>query len=567
LQFFRIIGRELRVAARQKRTWWRRFVTLNLGAAVLVIAYLMNRQWSDSPQIGREVFDSLVVCGFIFSLLTGPLTTTDCLSRERREGTLGLLFLTNLRSRDVVFGKIAVSSFDMVLILIGAMPLVAVPFLMGGLDLVHFALTALTLFNVMFLSLAAGIFFSSFASSGRIALGLTLLFLFFITLGIPMISKEALRVLQLPQNGGPAIVFCMFSPLSAMVAVMDVPSGTTKLWEYWTVMGGLHGLAWLLIVGACWRTAKSWRTGVESLRRAKWKARVARWHARIGNMRWRKRLLDASPMAWLESRRFFEAAFLAALVCAAFGFWIFEHLAGRDVWPDEGIAIGWAVWVHYILCLWIAVQAPRRLADDKQSGALELLLCTPLTPRQIVKGCTRALLARFGTVAAIMILLDAYSLYFCFTQEWPNRSMSIQDMVELCLCGVLVVPLQTYTFIRLGVYQGLAQGNSLRATFKLIAKVGLLPWALYILLILGLLLSERYTGRWFGRHAEAFMFGIWIGLHVLICLGFLLHGNYRLKRHFRALASQTVKPPWWKRLRIKRPSNVAAPRESAACLS
>jgi hypothetical protein len=208
--------------------------------------------------------------------------------------------------------------------------------------------------------------------------------------------------------------------------------------------------------------------------------------------------------------------------------------------------------------LWIAVQAPRRLADDKHSGALELLLCTPLTPRQIVKGCTRALLGRFGTVAAIMMLLDAYSLYFCYTQSWPTSSMSKQDLVELSLCGLLVMPLQTYTFIRLGVYQGLAQGNSLRATFKLIAKVGLLPWALFIIFILGLLLSERYISRWMSRYGEGVIFGIWIGFHVLICLGFLLHGNYRLKRHFRALASQTVRPPWWKRLRIKRQPNVAA---------
>ena len=537
------------MASRETRTWWRRFAVLNLGAGVLVVAYMLNRQWSGSAEIGKELFDTMVVCGFIFSLLAGPLTTTDCLARERREGTLGLLFLTNLRSRDVVFGKIAVSSFDVVLILIGAMPLVAIPFLMGGLDLVHFGLTALTLFNVMFLSLATGTFFSSFASSGRIALGLTLLFLFFSTLGIPMIAREALSVLHLPDNSVPGTIFRMFSPLAAIIAVMDVPSPRVKWWEYWIIMGGLHSLAWLSILAACWRTAKSWRTGAESLGRTKWKERVARWQARVGRMRWRKRLLDQSPMAWLESRGFFEAAFLAALVCTALGLWIFEHLAGTDFWPDEGVAIGWAVWAHYILCLWIAVQAPRRLADDKQSGALELLLCTPLTPRQIVKGCTRALLGRFGTVAAIMMLLDAYSLYFCYTQAWPNSSTSTQDLVELYLCGLLVVPLQTYTFIRLGVYQGLAQGNSLRATFKLVAKVGLLPWALFIL---GLLFSERYISRWMGRHAEAFFFGVWIGLHVLICLAFLLHGNYRLKRHFRALASQTIRPPWWKRLRIKR---------------
>jgi ABC-type transport system involved in cytochrome c biogenesis permease component len=555
LQFFPIIERELRVAARQARTWWRRFVALNLGVAVLVIAYFMSRHLSGSNQVGKEVFDGLVICGFIFSLLAGPLSTTDCLSRERREGTLGLLFLTNLRSRDVVLGKMAVSSFDFVLILIGAMPLVAMPFLMGGLDLVHFGLTALALFNVMFLSLAVGIFFSAFATSGRIALAFTLLSLFFITVGVPLLAREALRLLELQQNSVAAVLFQMISPLTGITAVMELPSGSAKLWEYWTVMGGLQGLAWLLLLAACWRTAKSWRTVTESRWRLKWRERLARWHTRIGEMAWRRRLLDRSPIAWLESRRFFESGTLVALVCAALGFWLVEHFMRPDAWPDEDVSIGWAIWAHYILCLWIAIQAPRRLADDKQSGALELLLCTPLTSGQVVRGCTRALLARFGTVAAIFLLLDAYSLYFSFTQQWPHNYFERRELVELSLCGALVIPVQTYTFVRLGIYQGLAQGNSLRATFKLIAKVGLLPWGLFLGALIFMLVSDRFINRWLSANrwfGEAFVFGCWIGIHLAVCLGFLLHGNLRLKRHFRALASQTVKPPWWKRLRLNK---------------
>ena len=34
-----------------------------------------------------------------------PLLVADCLSRERREGTLGLLFLTPLTANDIVIAK------------------------------------------------------------------------------------------------------------------------------------------------------------------------------------------------------------------------------------------------------------------------------------------------------------------------------------------------------------------------------------------------------------------------------------------------------------------------------
>jgi hypothetical protein len=40
-------------------------------------------------------------------LLMGLGGTADCVNQERREGTLGLLFLTNLRRYDVVLGGLA----------------------------------------------------------------------------------------------------------------------------------------------------------------------------------------------------------------------------------------------------------------------------------------------------------------------------------------------------------------------------------------------------------------------------------------------------------------------------
>ena len=50
----------------------------------------------------RSLFSLLTGIEFTFALLTGPFLTADCLSRERREGTLGFLFLTDLGGFDVV---------------------------------------------------------------------------------------------------------------------------------------------------------------------------------------------------------------------------------------------------------------------------------------------------------------------------------------------------------------------------------------------------------------------------------------------------------------------------------
>ena len=90
-----IVERELRVAARQRKTWWRRVLTLAVALALFVCVFLITSRWASPSLVGREVFSALSWFGLLYGLLAGPLATVDCLSRERREDTLGLLFLTD----------------------------------------------------------------------------------------------------------------------------------------------------------------------------------------------------------------------------------------------------------------------------------------------------------------------------------------------------------------------------------------------------------------------------------------------------------------------------------------
>lgn len=64
-----------------------------------------------------------------------PLMTADCISRERREGTLGLLFLTPLKSWEVVIAKGATHILRAFTLVAAAIPVVMLPVLMGGVSL------------------------------------------------------------------------------------------------------------------------------------------------------------------------------------------------------------------------------------------------------------------------------------------------------------------------------------------------------------------------------------------------------------------------------------------------
>src|SRR5215813_10520382 len=139
-----IVGRELRVAARKRSTFWVRVtaagVGLCIGAACLLLTTAIG-----SPQVGPALFGTLTWISIIVALSAGVFFTSDSLSEEKREGTLGFLFLTDLRGYDVVFGKLLATSLRGVFALLSIFPILAVTFVLGGIEGAIFWKTVLSL--------------------------------------------------------------------------------------------------------------------------------------------------------------------------------------------------------------------------------------------------------------------------------------------------------------------------------------------------------------------------------------------------------------------------------------
>ncbi len=104
-----IVERELRLAARARATFWIRLaiglIAIFLATCIFIITFGMRPE-----QVGRHVFEGLAGLVFVYCLAYGRRSTADCLSQEKRDGTLGLLFLTDLKGLDVVLGKLAATS-------------------------------------------------------------------------------------------------------------------------------------------------------------------------------------------------------------------------------------------------------------------------------------------------------------------------------------------------------------------------------------------------------------------------------------------------------------------------
>src|ERR1041384_7213868 len=113
--FLPIVERELRLASRKRGTFWLRviaaLVAVVIGVGFMVIQYVTAVAFGGGRlQLGGPLFSTLTWLCFAAALSAGLFFTSDCLSEEKREGTLGFLFLTDLSGYDVVLGKLLARS-------------------------------------------------------------------------------------------------------------------------------------------------------------------------------------------------------------------------------------------------------------------------------------------------------------------------------------------------------------------------------------------------------------------------------------------------------------------------
>src|SRR4051812_35796206 len=133
MRFLPVVERELRVASRNPRLYWSRFTAAFLAIILVAWFWMVFGSVGNSAIRAKQIFGTLATFSFIYCLILGVLVTADSISEEKREGTLGLLFLTNLKGYDVVFGKLFASSLHAFYSLVAILPVLAIPLLLGGL--------------------------------------------------------------------------------------------------------------------------------------------------------------------------------------------------------------------------------------------------------------------------------------------------------------------------------------------------------------------------------------------------------------------------------------------------
>src|SRR5512144_2274542 len=135
-----LVERELRAGARRPLFYWLRGL---LALAAGFQGYELLDRFAKGPPLapnlipwlpsgafitGADLLHQMSWLLFLATLLMG-LVSADSITRERREGTLGLLLLTDLTPRGIVWGKMLSCGLTSFLVLLGSLPALMFPVL------------------------------------------------------------------------------------------------------------------------------------------------------------------------------------------------------------------------------------------------------------------------------------------------------------------------------------------------------------------------------------------------------------------------------------------------------
>lgn len=477
------------------------------------------------------MLSTLAWLAFGFCLAAGPILTSDILSVERREGTLGLLFLTDLRGIDVVLGKLVAASVAAVFGLLAVLPVLAISVLLGGVQGGELIRVALVLVNTLFLSLALGILASVLCVQGRSALALTG-FALFVLAGLG--TAEA-NVGWAAQAGLGSLLARSVSPVCAMQFAW---SSNYRSWplEFWLSLGTTHLMGWICLIVGGWLTGSVWRepTG--------WIGQVVRcrlwrdwYYGSSASRRSQRAVLDQNPIAWLRWRHQLKRWLLWGAVGCALVFWVLFRWRYSQ-FADSGAAVFMVgMWLLGPLKWLAASEASHQLVADLQSGALELVLTTPLSVDEILRGHIRSLDRLFLWPAAAVVGVQAIMLSIV-----PDPTHFDRELVGLAIVGMVMALWDLRALAWVGMWLGLKLRRADRAFAGAVQLILLLPWLMLFAILVGTAAAFTMTpvappraSLWTWENVAV----LWFVLCVCTNLAFGLIARLKLRLGFRHYAA------------------------------
>jgi len=403
-----------------------------MWAVGVTMAFLLLALLAQSRSNGELLHTILIIFG-LYALIPIPWLAAGVIAEERSSGSLGILFLSGLTAVDIfvgkVFGVILITLNDLLVIF----PLLAVPFMMGGVSYELFVATVICLPLMLVFLVSAALLASALSKDEAAATNLMWLL-------IAMICGTAPAIWTGQRWFGSPVgepLWLASSPAYPVYLLFTKFSGAS-VHAFW--VGTLATVVWSLVMllTAGFSLRRLWQRGENrAFGECSFPSKAGRLRTvtdRVLNCLCAPCTGKETPLLWLELRNKRPAKLALLVILVVAGLWCI----GWFVWPDKWPCVGNFYVTSTVLLIGVGTvqryATARRFAVGRLEGEFELLFSTNTTPQAIVASHLEARRRGYRRAVAILLTLECgMAIWGLCLRDWTPGALVTYSIVWVAL--------------------------------------------------------------------------------------------------------------------------------------
>ncbi len=534
-----IFQREIATLPRRARHFVSRVVFAMMLFAIICTTWLLLagiqpvQNAGDLARFGVLIFQLIAPFQLIVLLFMAALAGISAVSHEKDKQTLILLLMTSLSNTEVVLGKIGAGLLATMNAFLASLPIVFSVTLLGGVSLEQVLACTWVTGCALIASAALGATIAFWREKTFQSITVTMLIIALWLAFCEVIASGKVGFLSTD-------LAKLLSPLRAMLDVTQ-PIATKSVLPV-AIPGGNAAISGLVLIGIAflltilsvrmlriWNPSRERRGGhpeaeepeVEelklsfagtdnsSLQKTDTHRKVKSWKSRAPRRVWSNPVLWREVMTWAYGRKvlLIRLAYLAFGLMVAFGLrqFVFNGLAIQETtYQEELVPTTVSLLAPFIVLSLIVINAlaVNSVTNERDGGALDLLLVTEITPSEFL----------FGKICGVMYVTKEMvlaPLLLC-VYLWAQSALTTENLVFT----VITLIVMDLFVAMLGIHCGMIYAQSRAAIGTSLGTV----FFLFLGVATCMLIMLMFRGS-FGRQLAPFLFiilGGGIGLYVAL---------------------------------------------------
>jgi len=255
-------------------------------------------------------------------------------------------------------------------------------------------------------------------------------------------------------------------------------------------------------------------------------------------------MLAINPVYWLNNRNllvpWYPWIFLAAM--AGLAVWATLGLEAR--WKECSLVLGTCWLMHVIFKTWVSSQSASAFSADRDRGALELLLSTPLTTQELLGGHWLGLMRLFAAPIGLFLVFEVLWIFYALANGTDRADREWAFWACAYGANLIVFLVDLWALGWVALWLGARAKNGAEGASKAQFRVLTAPW-------LGVMVVTLVAAFLFGRWASfPAMVGLWFVFSLPLAIRYgsrarsELHTSLRAAALQRAAGERPAPPPW-----------------------